>query len=178
MEALSTNIIYARKPLPLRGKQGIAPVSLFLAGPTPRDETTPSWRPQALEILSSLNFTDTVMVPEDEQWGLSRNVNYEKQTLWEIAALGRAAAIVFWVPRELASMPAFTTNTEFGFCAALAPERTVFGAPPGAEKVKYQKQLAQEINFLLEAFNRPQTEEPIPVFSTLEETLSAALQKL
>lgn len=74
-------------------------------------------------------------------------------------------------------MPAFTTNTEFGFCAALAPERTVFGAPPTAKKVKYQVQLATELSFLLESFGKPAAV-PIPVYNTLETTLAKAISLL
>ena len=29
--------------------------AIFLAGPTPRDPETPSWRPEALDLLSSSN---------------------------------------------------------------------------------------------------------------------------
>lgn len=60
-------VIYARQPLPECNAQGFAPNSIFLAGPTPRSEHTPSWRPDALSVLKSLNFGGTVFVPEDEQ---------------------------------------------------------------------------------------------------------------
>lgn len=40
------------------------PKSIFLAGPTPRDKNTPSWRPQALEILRDMGFGGPVYVPE------------------------------------------------------------------------------------------------------------------
>lgn len=38
--------------------------SIFLAGPTPRDQQTPSWRIEALTILDGLGFNGIVFVPE------------------------------------------------------------------------------------------------------------------
>ena len=168
------NVIYARQPLPPCTRGIIAPHTIFLAGPTPRMPTVPSWRPKALETLASLGFTGTVFVPEDEQWGLS-NVIYEEQTRWEVEALGRAQSIVVWLPRQLPDMPAFTTNTEYGIAAALAYNRTILGAPEDAVKVKYQLQVAAEIKLVIRAFTGKIIHMSIPTFNTLEETLAAAV---
>jgi 8-oxo-dGTP pyrophosphatase MutT (NUDIX family) len=86
--------------------------SLFLAGPTPRDPVTPSWRPEALRLLAELGYAGAVIIPEarDGEWRHS----YVEQTDWEVAMRARADLVAFWVPRELAAMPAFTTNVEFG----------------------------------------------------------------
>src|SRR5437773_3452695 len=41
--------------------------SLYLAGPTPRDPTVSSWRPQALRLLESLAYDGVVFVPESQE---------------------------------------------------------------------------------------------------------------
>ena len=46
-------VFYSDGPV---GWDGESP-SIFLAGPTPRREDVPSWRPQALEVLAGLGFT-------------------------------------------------------------------------------------------------------------------------
>lgn len=115
------------------------PRSIFLAGPTPRSESVPSWRPGALEELERLGFDGEVFVPEDRTWG--QRESYDGQVQWEWAALSRSAAIVFWVPRELETMPAFTTNVEFGMCASGG--KMVYGRPDGAPKVGYLDELAK-----------------------------------
>jgi hypothetical protein len=145
-------IIYAKQALPTRQGLGI-----FLAGPTPRNENTPSWRPNAVELLKSHNFNGNVFIPEDEGGGFSGT--YTDQIEWEWAALDHATTILFWVPRELENMPAFTTNVEFGLhCKG---GRVVLGYPEGAPKMKYLHALAEREN--------------ISVFHTLEETISHAI---
>lgn len=141
------NITYARTPLPK---------SIFLAGPTPRDPQTPSWRPKALEYLKE-TFSGTVFVPEDsdQSWAFS----YDDQVEWELEALHSATVIVFWVPREIEHMPAFTTNVEFGLFAAR--RNVVLGSPPGAAKMKYLQAIA--------------TMYGLPICDTLEATLHTAI---
>ena len=149
-------VIYARQSLAdLTG-----PV-LFLAGPTPRSAETPSWRPAALqELAETLNFTGTVLVPEDQSH--TPYIDYDHQIEWEWEGLDAADAIVFWVPRELATMPAFTTNIEFGMYWNSG--KVVLGFPPEAPKMRYLERLA----------GRGQ----IPVEATLSATLAAALAKV
>src|SRR5262249_44966669 len=86
--------------------------SLFLAGPTPRSNLVASWRPDALGILRQLGFTGIVLVPERRD--LSAKVSYLDQVEWEYAGLETCSVLAFWVPRELESLPGFTTNVEFG----------------------------------------------------------------
>jgi hypothetical protein len=45
------NVIHALHPIPK---------SIFLVGPTPRDEETPTWRHEALDILRGRGFKGTV----------------------------------------------------------------------------------------------------------------------
>jgi 8-oxo-dGTP pyrophosphatase MutT (NUDIX family) len=107
--------------------------SLFLAGPTPRDPVTPSWRPGALRLLAELGYTGAVIIPEarDGEWRHS----YTDQIGWEVAMRARADLIVFWVPRELPAMPAFTTNVEFG--EDYGNCRSLYGRPAEAQKCRY-----------------------------------------
>ena len=122
-------VSYARTPLQQ---------SIFLAGPTPRDANTPSWRPEALEILKNLGFTGTVFVPEDSDG--SKKFSYDDQIEWELQALHSATCVLFWVPRELEHMPAMVTNVEFGHF--VHRPNTVLGYPLEAPKMKYLHGLA------------------------------------
>lgn len=112
--------------------------SIFLAGPTPRDAQTPSWRPQALEILAELGFDGTVYVPESADW--SAHDNYDAQVAWEVEALNKATVVAFWIPRHIESMPAFTTNVEFGMY--LKSGRAALGHPTDAPKMRYLASIA------------------------------------
>jgi len=108
--------------------------SIFLAGPTPRSEGVKSWRPNALEILSSLGFDGVVYVPEHKE---KAKYFYDDQVEWERAGLMNAQIIIFWVPREIETMPAFTTNVEFGYYLAKSPSKVVYGRPNDAPKNRY-----------------------------------------
>lgn len=145
------NVTYALQPLTK---------SIFLAGPTPRSEQTSSWRPDAIEILrDQLGFEGTVFVPEAKD-GKPHN-EYDHQVTWEWEALNQASIVVFWVPRQLAVMPAFTTNVEFGFLVSSG--KLVLGAPEDAPKMTYLRALAARYS--------------VPVFGTLIETLAEAVSR-
>ena len=122
------HLVYAVEQLP-------NPVisSLFLAGPTPRAAGTVSWRPEALRILASVGYGGAIIIPEPRsgEWRHS----YVDQTTWEGEMRARADLIVFWVPRELTHMPAFTTNIEFG--EDYDNCRCIYGRPEGAPKNRY-----------------------------------------
>lgn len=143
-------IVYAREPLAK---------SIFLAGPTPRDSETKSWRPDALSILEAIGFGGKVFVPEDRN--AERHFEYDDQVHWEWAAINQATVVVFWVPRELKKMPAFVTNVEFGLLASSG--KVLLGAPDGAAKMGYLKALAHRFN--------------IPFYSSLEQLLKQAVIK-
>lgn len=143
-------VYYAGMPLPARGQDGLVHNSIFLAGPTPRSTAAKSWRPEALDLLEEQNFQGAVFVPETAGYGWLEN--YSAQIRWEWSGLGRAACVLFWVPRELEHMPGFTTNVEFGFVSALAPDRMVLGAPDDAHKMRYLKAMAEDIRAFHENF--------------------------
>lgn len=136
--------------------------SIFLAGPTPRAETTlPSWRPDALKYLEEIGYTGVVFVPEDENGAWLHS--YDDQIEWEEMCLNFADVIIFWIPRELEQMPAFTTNDEWGAWKKQDPMKLVLGTPPDAPKVRYQRYYAEKHN--------------IPTFTSLEDTCYAAFEK-
>jgi hypothetical protein len=144
------NIVYARQPLPK---------SIFLAGPTPRDLAVASWRPEAIRLLKNIGFDGYVFVPEAEDW--QPHDDYDGQIEWEWAGIERASTVLFWIPRHLIDMPAFTTNVEFGL--TVASQKILLGFPPDAPKCKYLKALAERYS--------------VPVFSTLEDIVRAAVSR-
>ena len=107
--------------------------SIFLAGPTPRGEDAISWRSEACEILEKLGFDGVVYVPEYSTW--KPKADYVDQAMWEREALTSATVILFWVPRKLPEMAAFTTNVEFGYW--LHSGKVIYGRPDDASKTKY-----------------------------------------
>ncbi len=128
-------VVYAREAFPESLTR-----SIFLAGPTPRSPDLPSWRPAALGELARLGFDGAVFVPEprDGAWA----PGYEEQIAWEEAGLHRADVILFWVPRDMKTLPGLTTNVEWGAWAGSG--KVVFGAPEGAAHVGYLLHYAQE----------------------------------
>ena len=112
----------------LKGKK-----SIFLAGPTPREEKVASWRVDAVKKLEELGFDGVVFVPEYSTW--VPKTNYVDQANWEREALTEATAIMFWIPRSLPDMPGFSTNVEFGYW--LHSKKVIYGRPDGAPKTKY-----------------------------------------
>ena len=139
--------------------------SLFLAGPTPRDQSVKSWRPQALQLLKDEGYDGVVYVPEDrpDANGVTKfHGNYDGQVGWEETHLHMADVILFWVPRDTATMPAFTTNDEWGFWKKSG--KVVFGAPETAEKCRYQFHYAHKFG--------------APAESSLHDTVRSALNLL
>lgn len=95
-------VVYAKQPFPDEWYAAI-----FLAGPTPRDANTPSWRPEALRHLEEIGFAGVVMVPEaeDGEWKSGPDA-YVEQVEWERRGLDLCDVAVFWVPREMPDTPA------------------------------------------------------------------------
>ncbi|MFG2694822.1 nucleoside 2-deoxyribosyltransferase domain-containing protein [Kitasatospora sp. NPDC048407] len=155
------NVVMAREPFPT-----VPGPSVFLAGPTPdRGGPGESWRPAAIAELDrqwrGQDTTLTVFSPESR--GGIRAERYTDQTRWERAARARASVVMFWIPRDLATMPGFTTNVEFGY--DIAKRRIVLGCPPDCpnpERNRYLIDLAHE--------------DGAPVRDTLPGTVAAALE--
>ncbi len=129
--SVNMRIIYSnQKPY-----KGCKEQSLFLVGPTPRDKETPSWRPEAIKILEKLEFKGTVLVPEPENG--EKFPNYDNQVDWEYSGLSNCSHILAWVPRNKASMPALTTNVEFGYWISNSPHKFYYGRPDNADSIRY-----------------------------------------
>jgi hypothetical protein len=114
---------------------------IFLAGPTPRSPDVKSWRPEALEILDKLNFDGIVLVPEHKG-----KFDFLDQVEWEWEGLEGCSRIVFWIPRNLETMPAFTTNIEFG--SYVRSGRAIYGRPDGCPKNDYLDWLYKKVTKL------------------------------
>ncbi|MEW1551325.1 nucleoside 2-deoxyribosyltransferase domain-containing protein [Streptomyces tsukubensis] len=153
----NVRLVMAREPIP-------AGPSVFLAGPTPDKRTpVPSWRPAALAALTA-QWTGpgplVVLTPESRNG--ARAERYEDQVDWETDARAAASAILFWIPRDLRTMPGMTTNVEFGL--DVTSGRIVLGAPPDCpnpERNRYLVYVARRHG--------------APVAETLDDTAAAAL---
>ena len=109
--------------------------SIFLAGPTPRSIEIETWRKEALKILEELGYDGIVYVPEREFD--DRNFDYNNQVWWEREALHNANVVLFWIPRDIKTMPAFTTNVEFGYWISKNKDKVLYGRPDDSKKNKY-----------------------------------------
>lgn len=136
--------------------------AVFLAGPLPRSAEVPSWNPEAIAHLREGWCEDGRLVVFTPEPRAGVTVDYTGQIEWEHRGLHDADAIVFWVPRDLETMPAFTTNIEFG--SWYDSGKVVFGAPVSAPKNEYLVHLAESRG--------------VPVADTLEGTVQAALEMI
>jgi len=129
---MAVEVIYSDQRLPSFQDENL----IFLAGPTPRLKFVASWRPEALIILEEIGFDGMVFVPEAEGGGWAST--FEEQVEWEQEALeacSQFGCIAAWVPRDLETMPAFTTNVEFGLY--VEGGRLLYGRPDGSPKTRY-----------------------------------------
>jgi hypothetical protein len=107
--------------------------SIFLVGPTPRSKDVPSWRPKMIAVLESHGYDGVVFSPEprDGVW----LTDYLTQVEWEKKHLEMCDLIIAWVPRDLNTMPAFTTNVEFG--KYVGSGKLIYGRPDSSPKNRY-----------------------------------------
>ncbi|MFE7675792.1 nucleoside 2-deoxyribosyltransferase domain-containing protein [Streptomyces albidoflavus] len=138
--------------------------SVFLAGPTPdKSAPVPSWRPEATRLLGE-RWTGqtplTVLSPESRNG--ERADRYETQVDWETDARATASAIMFWIPRDLRTLPGMTTNVEFGL--DVSSGRAVLGCPPDCPNPERNR-------YLIYVASR----HGVPVRTTLTDTTAAAL---
>lgn len=137
--------------------------SMFLAGPTPREKGVKSWRDEAINLLQEMNYDGTVYIPESKTRVPGVEVlPFEETVEWEQVRLNSSSAIVFWIPREIKDMPAFTTNVEFGIYYNKG--NAIYGRPRKAPKCKY-------LDYI---YKRDVKEDPCV---TLKDTLSKAILK-
>jgi len=133
---------------------------LFLAGPTPRSPEVKSWREEALQYLASKAYKGIVFVPEPQN-GKWHN-EYDNQIAWEDKALNRSDCIMFWIPRDLDTLPGFTTNIEWGRWERSG--KVVLGYPKEAPKMTYIAYYAKHYG--------------VPIAHSLEDTIDNALNML
>ncbi len=136
--------------------------SLFLAGPSPRGRGEHDWRKDARAHLDRIGFDGTVYVPLPRNGVYRPDYDHAAQIDWELEHLEKAHAIVFWIPRDLETLPGFTTNVEFGRFSRGG--RAILGYPVSAPKMRYLDHIARL--------------DGVPVFHTLEETLQAAAGRM
>ncbi len=141
--------------------------AIFLAGPTLRNDFFEnSWRKEAVAILDELGFNGTVYIPESKTGDYSAiNLDENGYPQWEWERIEKSDVILFWIPRDLKTLPGFTTNVEFGRYITLCPEKVVLGYPKGAPKNTY-------LGLLYMRFNDG------GVTYTLKETIEKALDRL
>ncbi|WP_410614239.1 nucleoside 2-deoxyribosyltransferase domain-containing protein [Amycolatopsis sp. lyj-109] len=150
-------LVMAREPIPEAGP------SVFLAGPTPRlGDAVPSWRPAAVRELAAQRGGRPLTVLSPESRGGKRAAHYDDQVGWETEARARAGAILFWIPRDMVSMPGMTTNVEFGLDVTTG--RAVLGCPPDCANPERNR-------YLIYVAHR----HGVPVSETLAGTVAAAL---
>lgn len=131
---------------------------VFLAGPTPRELSVKSWRPQMIKKLREAGYDGHILIPEKEN--PEEGYDYDTQVDWEERAMNAADLIVFWVPRKLDIMPGFTTNIEFG--EFMKSGKVVLGHPKNAEKMRYMIHKAEKHN--------------IPYFNTVDDVVSHVIK--
>jgi len=156
-------IIYADKSYELDEAN-----SIFLAGPTPRSITVASWRPEAIFILKRLGYQGQILIPERQ------DLNYEnliEQIEWEEYAMDNCGTIVMWMPRDLVTLPGFTSNIEFG--KYYDDNRFVYGRPPNTPHTRYMdhdyRKAEEEDDGIIWRDEIPET---------LEDLMSLALENL
>lgn len=137
--------------------------SLFLAGPTPRSDEVASWRPEALAgIRRRWNQPGRLVVFVPEPRDGTRWPDYDANRAWELRWGDRADVVLFWMARDMRTMPALTSATEWGLWHPSG--RVVLGTPAEAERVRYTQAGAAEHH--------------VPTTDTLPEAIQLALDHI
>ena len=120
-------VIYSFEEIKIEGK------SIFLAGPTPRNNDVDSWRSEAINILRKNKFMGTVLVPEARKF--ETKSNYLDEVEWDTKAAEICDLMVFWVPRHIPKLLGLTTNIEFGYY--IDKKKIIYGRPNTADDIEY-----------------------------------------
>ncbi|WP_199042655.1 nucleoside 2-deoxyribosyltransferase domain-containing protein [Glycomyces salinus] len=133
--------------------------SVFLAGPVPREQGVPSWHPEAIRLLGQRWARPgrlVVFAPEPREGVAVEGID---AIGWEERGLACSDVILFWIPRDMATMPALTTNIEWGTWHTSG--RAVLGVPPASANNGYPLEQARSSS--------------VPLADTLEGTVGNAL---
>ncbi|MFZ2050422.1 MAG: nucleoside 2-deoxyribosyltransferase domain-containing protein [Solirubrobacteraceae bacterium] len=129
--------IYAFEPLPAHPARLV-----YLAGPIDRESPATDWHGEAIRELRSAEFDGSIVVPAPRPGSVERR-DAAEQISWEHAAMSRADAILFWIPRVLWSLPGLTTNLEWGIWHDSG--KAVLSAPPNAPRMRYLRFHAERV---------------------------------
>lgn len=122
----SINLVYAQEEFPKTITK-----SIFLAGPTTREDGITQWRKEAIQLLQNMNYDGTVFIPEIRD-GIFNN-KYNDQVEWEQKCLDACDCILFWIDREYSE--GLTTNIEWG--KYQHSEKIAVGFPKESKHNKY-----------------------------------------
>lgn len=147
-------LVYALEDVPFEYTH-----SIFLAGPTPRDNSI-SWREKAVELLNKYNYDGVVFIPEQRDG--FRQKEYYNQIDWELKMMDKADIIMFWIPRNIDfNMLGLTTNIEYGRWENSG--KIVIGFPKDSDNNTY----------IEKSFGKLNNE----IYYTLEDTIKATINK-
>lgn len=154
-------LVCTREPISASGPK------IFLAGPTPHASTAVvSWRPTAIEQLAARWTSEqslTVLTPESRSG--KRAAYSDDHADCKAEARAAADAILYWIPRDVFTLPGFTTNVEFGLDVGTG--KAVLGCPPDCANPERNR-------YLIHVAHRHGG----PVRDTLADTVAAALSIL
>lgn len=141
------NILYYDDTL----KQEPIPESIFLAGPTARDNARTAWRQYVIDRMSWRDWNGTLIIPEflspaearfEERFGPPGNESATAMTgirpisynilEWETTGIHYATAVLFWMPFNATDLRGLTTRAEVARETQRDPSRIVLGMPDDA----------------------------------------------
>lgn len=125
-------------------------ILFFQLAPSVRDKETKSWRPDLINEFEKHDplYQKDILFLSPEPRTVDWLENYYSQLEWEQRYLEKADLIIFWVPRELIHMPAFTTNIEFGMYIMNQDKDLLYGRPDDSPKNKYLDYCYNKYRFL------------------------------
>jgi nucleoside 2-deoxyribosyltransferase len=147
--------------------------TVFLAGPTIRGNQPHliSWRFEAVSLFENKGFNGQLIIPEFIDKRESDQFRYDIP-MWEFNGLKNSHVILFWVCRTRESI-GLTTNHELGYWMARDRNKVVYGRPNDAYRTDYC-----DIMWVEDLKDRFQTNSGCSIYTTLEKTVDAALEKL
>jgi len=121
--------IYALEPLPAPPARVV-----YLAGPVDREAPETDWHAHAITELRTSGFGGSIVIPVLRP-GTAKRPGADARIAWEHAAMSRADALLFWIPRALWTLPGLTSNLEWGIWHDSG--KAVLGAPAEAPRMRY-----------------------------------------